>query len=673
MKKNELSTTQLNSNQLEAVTAPLGPTMVIAGPGSGKTFVITQRIHYMLETFGCDPSHILVITFTKAAAEEMKERYYQLYGGSRVQFGTFHSVFYKILRLVDPEKYDLSHLISEDNKKRVIEKLYKEIDGESHEDFVEVFLGHLTLMKNQLIQPKYYNPDGISKELFIKVYQGYDAYKERQGLFDFDDMLVDCYYALIHNEHLLEHMRRRYKHILIDEFQDINCVQFEVIKLLAEKHKDLFVVGDDDQSIYQFRGAKPEFLLSFETYFNPVKKVILDVNYRSTQPILAYSNALIAHNTNRYTKAMKTSKLEGEKPAFCTCKDPKEQAAAITNQIIELTKGETKLSECAVIYRTNIQARPLIEMFMSAHIPFVLKDTIHTLYDQWMTKDMLAYLHLAKNRNNPEKIMQIINRPSRYISKAALADAVKVDGDLLNTLTKSDLLTQWQKDYIQEFIYHLQCLQRKPLQDAITYISKTIGYEKYLQEYANFRKMPVSNLMDVLADITESAASFEDVDTWEEHLKLMAMGLKQNAKNTKQDGVVLSTMHSAKGLEFTYVFIVDAVDGVIPHSKSLDEKQLEEERRLLYVGMTRAKEKLFIYLPQQRYQEKVSISPFIDEMLYKPITIEEGATITHKHYGKGTILQLHEPKARIAFADGTIRVIDYTYCIKQKLIQREDL
>ena len=282
MNNNILITTELNTRQQAAVTASLGPTMVIAGPGSGKTFVITKRVHYMVEHLGCEPKHILVITFTKAAAEEMKERYYHMYGPNSVHFGTFHSIFFRILRMTNRERYDLSHLMSEDKKKRLIEKIYKDLDneGDVYEDFVEVYLGHLTLMKNQLIQLKYYNPDGLSQELFQKVTLAYEAYKERHQLFDFDDMLVDCYHELKQNEGLLHYLQKCYRHILIDEFQDINCVQFEIVKMLADKHKDLFIVGDDDQSIYQFRGARPEFLLSFEDYFSPVYKVILNKHYR---------------------------------------------------------------------------------------------------------------------------------------------------------------------------------------------------------------------------------------------------------------------------------------------------------------------------------------------------------------------------------------------------------
>lgn len=667
-----MKTNELNDNQYKAVHMPLSPTMVIAGPGSGKTYVITERIHYMLQELKCRADQVLVITFTKAAAEEMKSRYIQKHGNTAVTFGTFHAIFYKILRMSDRERYDLEHLLSEDKKRKLIEQIYSKIDGESYEDFIETFLAELTLMKNQLIQPQYYNPNGISKEVFLQVYRQYDNYKERHTLFDFDDMLTDCYHLLINNPQMLTYCQNKYKHILIDEFQDINCVQFEIIKLLSSHNKDLFVVGDDDQSIYQFRGSKPEFLLSFEKYFEPVNRVILNINYRSTKRIISYSNALIKNNKIRHTKSMDTYNSEGDRPLIISCKDSKEQAQAIAKRITQIHQLGCTFSECAVVYRTNIQARPLIETLLAAHIPFALRDTLITLYDQWVTKDVLRYLHLVQDMQKRDAIMQIINRPSRYISKAALASANQQEGSLLQNLLKLDELSTWQKDHIQELIYHLQCLKNKSLEESIRYIRKIIGYDKYINEYASYRKIPASNLLDVLSEIEESARGYQTVGEWEESLQVMAMSIKQSSKSKKQDAVTLTTMHSAKGLEFENVFVIDIVDGVVPHNKSLGEQQIEEERRLFYVALTRAKKYLYLYVPKSRYEQKVGISPFIEEMLTHSVNLQEGDQIIHATYGRGKILALHDTKARIYFDNEVTRVIDYHYCIKNQLLTREE-
>lgn len=664
---------QLNDNQFKAVTLPLGPTMVIAGPGSGKTHVIVQRIQYMIKTFGCIPSHLLVITFTKAAAVEMQERYIKEFGESRVNFGTFHSIFFRILRTSDKERYSLDNLLAEDKKRHVIEQIYRGLNGEEYEDFIDIFLSHLTLMKNQLIQPKYYNPDGVSKELFLEVYKKFEAFKERHHLFDFDDMLVDCYYLLKNDEHLLKYCRERYRHILIDEFQDINCVQFEIIRLLTKNSSNIFIVGDDDQSIYRFRGAKPEFLLGFKEYFSEAQKVILDINYRSTQKILQASNALIAYNENRFDKDMQTCNGVGEPPHIISCAHPVEQAAFILKKIIALKNEDYSFSDIAVIYRTNIQARPILENLLSSNIPFQLRDTLPTLYDHWLTKDIFAYLNLAHDLTKTNLAIQIINRPSRYISKTHLASVKSLDSNLLFGLLKLEDLSDWQKNPVQELIYHLQTLKSKPFDQAIHYIRKIIGYDKYVIEYANYRKIPSEGLIEMLDEIEESSKNYNRLEEWQNTLYNISMSIKQNSKQKQlKEAITLTTMHSAKGLEFKIVFIVDVVDGVIPHSKSTIKDQLEEERRLFYVALTRAKEKVYLYVPKSRYDKPTEVSPFINELSHKPIRLKEGHKIYHQKYGLGIIQSLTGNNAQVVFKKNNVKIIDYKFCIKKKIITMED-
>ncbi|MGL4736212.1 MAG: ATP-dependent helicase [Cellulosilyticaceae bacterium] len=666
-------TTNLNENQLRAVTMALKPTRVIAGPGSGKTHVIIHRIAYMIEALSCRPDQILVITFTKAAAEEMRMRYSECFGGKGVTFGTFHSIFFRILKFSNAERYQLDNLLLEDQKKKMIEELYRQMDCDEYEDFVEVFLAHLTLMKNQMIAPKYYHPDGLAKELFSQVYHAYEDKKERMGKFDFDDMLLDCYHALTQEPQLLTYFQKRYQYILIDEFQDINCVQFEVIKLLASKHRNLFIVGDDDQSIYGFRGSKPEFLLQFSEYFKEAEDVVLDVNYRSTKNILSYSNNLILHNQKRYNKVMKSFKGEGVMPQIIYCEDVKEEAVEVTKAILKHKETGQSYSECAVIYRTNIQARPMIEMLLGANIPFCLKDTMVTLYDQWITKDILAYLRLAQNPRADDYVLKIINRPSRYISKAHQANASSLGEGILFNLLKIDTLSDWQKDPVQQLIYHLQVLRDKPLKEAIAYIRKVIGYDEYVKEYAKFRRVPPSGLMEVLDEIEDSVKGYTQADAWEEALYEQAMSIKQSTKLARgQDAVVLTTMHSAKGLEFHTVCVLDANDGVTPHNKSIGDAQLEEERRLFYVGLTRAKVNLLIFAPKKRYNEKVPISPFVLEMRTPQTVLEPGTKVVHKVYGTAILSAVAKPKGKLLFNDGTTRIVDLDFCIKNNIMWVEE-
>ena len=665
---------ELNKNQQQAIFCDLKPTIVIAGPGSGKTQVICHRINYMIQNLNCLPAHILVVTFSKLAAEEMKERYIQQFGNNPVTFGTLHSIFYRILRRSNPAQYAIEKLLMEDKRKQLLEQLLKEAELDEGEDFLDGFIRHLSLMKNQLIIPEEYEPVGLSKSAFLLLEKRYEAYKARHQLFDFDDMLVDCFYLLKNDETLLRLVSERYRYILVDEFQDINLVQFEILKLIARFHHQLFVVGDDDQSIYQFRGAKPEYLLAFKEYFPDAQTIYLDINYRCSGAILESSMALIEKNTNRYQKNLHTPNSRGEAPVWIFCKDAREEALHIIEQIAMRKKKGVMLDDMAVIYRTNIQARPIVEQLIGANIPFCLRDGMVSLYDQWITKDILAYLHLAYDKTNDEALARVINKPKRYISKVNFELAKKSDQATLLALLQRDELAHWQKDTIQEFLFDLQVIAEKSLSDALHYIRHHIGYQNYLLDYASYRKMPAQSLLEVLDDIEDSARAYESVEEWENALYLMAKKIQSTPKKRQQGMLSLSTMHGAKGLEFDTVFVIDLVDGIVPYHKTKGE-EIEEERRLLYVAMTRAKKMLYLYIPSQKHGKIADHSPFISEI--KQATFEKhlkiGQTITHKNLGKGKIIQdLGKGILIVQFINGKKRKIDSIYCINNAIISWED-
>ena len=667
----------LNQSQKHAVTCPLRPTIVIAGPGSGKTHVIINRINYMLQHLNCDPQHILVVTFSKLAANEMKERFIRQYHEPRIHFGTLHSIFYKILKSSDPQKYHSANLLLENEKKAIIQNLFLKLDSDEYEDFVEEFLKHLALMQNQLINPKYYYPDGLSKEIFLKLFQEYEYYKEVHHKFDFDDMLVDCYYLLLNDQILLNAVRNYYRYLLVDEFQDINLVQFEIIKLLTKEHEQLFVVGDDDQSIYKFRGAKPEFLLDFKNHFSNTQQIFLDVNYRSTKNILNYSLALITHNKNRYVKALTTPNETGSIPKVIYCKDSKEQAEMILQKIIALKNQGEKLHDLAVIYRTNLQARPIVEILLTANLSFCLRDGMITLYDQWVTQDILAYLHLALDMTNSELALKIINKPKRYISKVIAERACRLQGSFFENLLTFENVTEWQKNYIQQLLFDLQILKEKPLQDAILYIRKNIGYEQYILDYTSYRKIPPTTLFEVLDELQESAMGFKTHTEWEHFLMDISKKIKEQTshQSSQQDSITLTTMHGAKGLEFKEVFIIDVVEGSIPHHKSSSEAEGEEERRLFYVAMTRAKNNLYLYIPSEKYGKPVNPSLFIENLTAYSLKtqLQKNKFLIHKKLGRGEILEIMEDGIlKVKFASDNIRKIDGNYCINNGIIQWEE-
>ena len=667
---------KLNTSQQEAVTCGLEPTLVIAGPGSGKTHVIVNRIEYMIKNLGCEARHILVVTFSKMAAEEMKERFNRQYGNSPVSFGTLHSIFYRILRSSDPGRYHIDHLLLEDKKKQTIQNLMIQLEIEENEDFLDEFLKHIGLMKNQLVALQDYKPVGLPQNTYAKLVNAYETYKARYDLFDFDDMLVACYFLLQNDRHLLARVRQQYHYILIDEFQDINKVQFEIIRLIVGDGTGLFVVGDDDQSIYQFRGAKPEFLLKFKEHFPNTRQVFLEVNYRSTKDILNCSLALIEGNTARFHKKLTTPNPKGSLPEIIQCKDGVEEAKWIMRRIQALKSQGIPLGEIAVIYRTNIQVRSVVESLLMANMPFCLRDGMVSLYDQWLTQDLLTYLHLADNINQPTLASRIMNKPKRYISKEAIQMAAHSSDHIFMNLLGNENLSEWQKNYIQQLLFDLQQIIEKDLATALKYIRKQIGYDQYVVDYAAFRKVTPASLLEVLDEIEDSAHGFTDYREWEAFLLEMSQKVKEQAarKTRMTDVVTLTTMHGSKGLEFHTVFVLDVVEGSIPHQKSETLEEREEERRLLYVAMTRAKQQLYLMVPKERHSKGVVPSSFLTELQERRMStyIKKGAYIYHKQLGKGQILEVFEKNIiLVEFMQGQIRKIDSKYCMNNGIISLE--
>lgn len=661
----------LNENQKLAVTISKGAVLVVAGPGSGKTTVIVERVNYMINELQINARNILVITFAKMAAQEMKDRFHSKYGHNEVTFGTFHSTFFRILRSANPAKYNLANLINEILKKKFIEQVYKNIGTADIVDFVDTFLMEYTLMKNQLLHLGNYIPEKLSQEIFEKVAIEYETYKSDKNLFDFDDMLVDCYQHLKDNDKLRARFAMQYSHILIDEFQDINKVQFECIKLLKESNDEIFVVGDDDQSIYSFRGAKPEFLLNFAEHFPSTTKVILDINYRSNSEIVQKSNSVIKCNKNRYDKVMKAHNTNKIAPQIVECKSARIQVKDVVTAIEEVLKKGVPSSEIAIIYRNNTEAQPFAEELLNRNLAFKMRDNITTIYNHWITKDILAYFRLAYDRSNADAFQAIANKPSRYIPRQII---LNLRNFTLSDLIQSDTLKAWQKEKLTKLDTKLNHLAKKTVSEGIEYIRDVIGYKKYLQYYAEeCIKVDPQAFYDYLDDILYSATDIDDYLQWEDKLQKFDMQLQDQLRNQKSlDRVTLTTMHSAKGLEFEYVYIVNAVDEVLPSAKCVTEHKIEEERRLFYVAATRAKNYLNIYLPKTFRNKTVRPTPFLEEMEGAEITIKIGDKIMHKLHGSGIIRDVKDKFARVEFQEQCTRRIDYKYCFKKRIIKLEE-
>ncbi|MDU7965644.1 MAG: ATP-dependent helicase [Paeniclostridium sordellii] len=675
---------KLNENQKDAVLHINGPCMVLAGPGSGKTRVITYRILNLVLNNNINPKNILAISFTKASSMEMKNRALSLSNDRRlnsVNYGTFHSVFFRILRFF--EKYELDCILDEKNKKFAIKGILKNLNVENAEDEDTILgiINEISYVKNELMDKIDFDSEILTSDEFCRVYNMYEEYKESIKKIDFDDMLIKTYNLLKQNKQILDRVRAAYRYILVDEFQDINKVQFEVIKLIASPNNNIFVVGDEDQSIYGFRGSRPDFLLEFEDYFKGSKKYVLDINYRSKKDITDIANKLIQNNENRYEKSIKCDREHKGIVKYINTEDAEEEAKFIAKDILSKCEDNcTNYDDFAVIYRTNIQSRALVDAFMDMHIPFVVRDSIVTIYDHWVARDLLAYLRLGIDTTLSEDWIRIINKPFRYISKDSIKLASE-DRDFIGALINKANLHPKQVKTLNDLEIDLSYLKTLSPKNAISYIRTSLDYDRYVLDYCSNRKIKPTGLIEILNELESSSTHFKTINEYLEHIEKVKSEIVESRNNKNSEGVIFTTMHSAKGLEFPYVYIIGANEGTIPHEKSYDieddkkrKEAIEEERRLLYVGITRAQDELYISSPKNKYGRKVFQSRFIDEI--KSPTKEDikaikiGDKIVHNKFGDGVIIGKDGKMIEVKFKRG-VKDLDYSICFKNGIITKD--
>ena len=676
-----ISIDKLNENQLKAVNHLDGPCMVLAGPGSGKTRVITYRIANMVVNKNIKPTSILAISFTKASSIEMKNRALSLsndFRMNKVTYGTFHSVFFRILRYF--ENYNIESILDEKTKRIGLKNILKGLNIENADDDETIgqVINEISYVKNELMDKRDFKSEVLTNDEFIKVYNFYEEYKQQMNKIDFDDMLIKTYELLKNNKAALDRVRSVYRYILVDEFQDINKVQFEALKLIANPSNNIFVVGDEDQSIYGFRGSRPDFLLEFEEYFSNTKKVLLDINYRSKGEIINIANRLIEKNTNRYEKVIKCGQGNGAKVNYISPEDSEEEAVYIAKDIKNKVQEDyTEYTDFAVIYRTNIQSRALVDVFMDMRIPFVVKDSIVTIYDHWAAQDILAYLRIGVNPNSNKDWIRIINKPFRYISKDNL-NLIKDEPDFINSLINKCDLHPKQVKTINDLDIDISYIKGLNPKNAISYIRTTLDYDRYILDYCANRKIKTNGLIEILNELESSATNFKTIQEYLEHIERVKSEIVDNKNNKETDGVIFTTMHSAKGLEFKNVYIIGANEGTIPHEKSYEiddeEKkndQIEEERRLMYVAITRAEENICISSPINKYGKRVSKSRFVEDI--KAPTKKEmdsltiGDRIYHKKFKEGTIVEKNGDSIKIRFKDRD-RALNSKVCLTKRII-----
>lgn len=604
----------LNPSQREAILHKDGPMLVLAGPGSGKTLVITQRTKYLIEQYGINPANILVITFTKAAAAEMKERFSRLMKEkiAPVTFGTFHAVFFSILK--HAYHYSAENIVREEQRIQCMREIITKhrLEYEDEMEFISSVLGEIGLVKNSGIAIANYYSKNCAEEMFRRIYSEYHEYLYNHRLIDFEDMLVYTYELLKERGDILSAWQNKYQYILIDEFQDINQIQFEVVKLLAGERRNLFVVGDDDQSIYRFRGAKPEIMLRFSQDMPGAKRVLLDVNYRSQAHIVTRALNLIAHNKERFSKHIQAEAEPMSEVECAVFSDQREENLRIIRDIADAVERGASYDDFAVLFRVNTQPRLLMEQFMEYNIPFRTRDRIPNLYEHWIAKDIFAYIRIAQGSRERKDFLKIMNRPKRYISRESL-DEETVAFDVWAWFFEEQ---PWVAERIGKLEQDIKMLGRMNPYAAVNYIRKAIGYDEFCEEYADYRRIRVDELYDVLDELQESCRGIADFNGWFDHIEQYTKELEQlyKSRGEQQESVALATLHSAKGLEYENVYLIDVNEGMMPYKKAVLEQDIEEERRMFYVGMTRAKKNLHLFSVKQLNQKDADISRFIAEL-----------------------------------------------------------
>ncbi len=607
-----------NLAQEKAVCHNQGPMMLLAGPGSGKTTTMTRRVVHLITECRVNPAHILVVTFTKAAAREMRERFWKLCALSGVRsnyslvtFGTFHGIFYGILKAA----YGLTgkNILSEDKKYELLKEIvYKEqVDTEDERELFEGLVQEISEVKNARIPLEHYYSRNCPDEVFRRIYAAYVSACRRARLLDFDDMLLYCYDLLDQRPDILAGWREKFQYILVDEFQDINKLQYDIVKMLAAPRNNLFIVGDDDQSIYAFRGAKPEIMMHFPKDFPKVHTEILSCNYRSTEEIVEAAGKVISFNQRRFKKKIHANKEKGMPPVVKIFEKEKEEEQYVRECIRRYAQSGTPYEEMAVLYRTNSGAGFLVEKLMEYQIPFQMRDILPNLYEHWISRNMISYMKLAKGDRSRREFLQVMNRPNRYISRAALEEPT-VSFEALRWHYEGK---EWLLDRIDKLEEDLGKIREMTPYGAINYIRYGVGYDEYLKDYASYRKLKVQDLYEVLEELADQAKGYKTFDEWFAHIQEYTENLKEQAKkqSAEKKGVVISTLHSIKGLEFDKVFIMDVNEGSIPYHKAVSESDIEEERRLFYVGMTRAREELQLLLVKERHEKKLEPSRFLKE------------------------------------------------------------
>ncbi len=670
----------LNDKQKEAVLHVNGPCLVIAGAGSGKTKVLTTRIAYLIEQ-GIPSYNILAITFTNKAAKEMRERLEALVPDNNTFVGTFHALGVRIIRENAPLLgLDRNFsIVDSDDVLSIIKKIIKDNGYDPKLTTPGYIRNRISSIKNEMLTndeiTKFFNTP--QDQIAQKVYYEYIDILKKNNSVDFDDLLLLPVKLFLNNKDILESYQDRFKYLLIDEYQDTNDVQYKLSRLLANKYNNIFVVGDPDQSIYMFRGANFHNILNFEKDYKNAQVISLEENYRSTKNILDTANSVIKNNKERKEKNLWSNNGEGTKTKYLRAYDDKHEIQLVLDEIKKLLAEGYKKNDIAVLYRTNAQARLVEEMFLKANIPYKVVGSYY-FYSRKEIKDLICYLRLILNNNDEISLRRVINVPKRGIGESTLARLEKEARE--QNISMFQAINKGKEQIFKELILHLtEESENITLTELIDLILEETGIR---QEYENDNSLESQLRLDNLEEFKSITKTYEErtgsvsLSDFLEEVSLIA----DISEHQQQDDVVtLMTVHSAKGLEFSVVFLIGMEDGIFPHQNSFSAEGLEEERRLCYVGITRAKEKLFISNAKRRmlYGKDVINPPsrFIKEIAPELIEVENermlpeeqinkenlyhsegevnfaiGDIIMHTIYGRGVVTEVNGDFISVAFA-----------------------
>ena len=573
-----------NEEQGRAVRHMDGPAFVLAGPGSGKTAVLIGRILNLVEK-GIPPTDILVITFTRAAAEEMKERYLKLAKRDRteVTFGTFHAVFFHILRI--ERGYRLQDLIGSGEKRRTLRFLLKELgmDIRQDQEKLQELESAISKWKN-LGMDRERKPDFPYLE---EICRALEEKMERQSKLDFDDMQLLTSRLFREEKRILEKWQKRYRYILVDEFQDINPVQYELVQLLALPERNLFVVGDDDQSIYSFRGSDPAIMLSFPEAYPDAQRFMLGINYRCRRQIVEAAGNLISHNQKRFAKELKSGLSEDASLCLLENASSEKEAETIAEEIGRRIGRGQDPEEITVLFRTRRHADSLRLKLEEKNIPYYMEGKEDDLYAHWIARDLFSYLELAAGNRKRENLLRILNHPPRGLGREYLEREELALWDWQRQLPKEEAALAGRLIRDLERMKNMTCFAK------VSYISHGMAYQKYLKSYAAEKGIEEESLLHILELLQEESRLYKSWESWKEAIRLRRLR-RQGEEKSPAGKVSLRSLHGAKGLEFESVFIIGMKEGQIPYKRAVEEGKIEEERRLLYVGMTRAKKELIL-------------------------------------------------------------------------------